>query len=233
MVVGNQHKRIGIIAGWQGHKALLEQAIEQLHEERIPGIMGIDDITVGPEWRECVDILAAPDNGIFTVMTQGNHALRTDICADTVVSNYARKCDVTHPFPRNGQIHGVDYLNPMRYAAKLDIFAGDPAIRTDAQAGVVFGWMKDHDYFLQIVGGGMPAAWQLRDNVVSKIDATRPLTLDMELLKDASGDGKHPRTRYIYSPGTLAHNRRYCVLELGDSKTCEPERIEPRILEGS
>jgi hypothetical protein len=228
MVVSSHHKRIGIIAGWQGQKTLLEQAIKQLHEERIPGILGIDDIIVGPQWRECVNVLAAPENGIFTVMTQGNCALRTDICADEAVRNYVRKCDVSHNIVRNAEVHGVAYLNPMPYASKLDIFNGDPTIRTDAQAGVVFGWMREQDYFLQIVGGDLPVAWQLRDNVVSRLDATKPIVLDMGQIKDAGGRGTHARTRYIYSPGTLAHNRRYCVFELGDADKGESEFIMPK-----
>jgi hypothetical protein len=144
--------------------------------------------------------------------------MRNDCVSDHVLRAYLTTgSGVDHDILRNGRRHGIAYLNPVNYAARIDAFKGDQAIRTDEQARLVFGWMAEQIYALQIVGGGEPAAWKSKNGVVTRVDPTQSLLLE-------------PDARYIVSPGTLAKDSRYCVLELRDEEKGETERIEPRSL---
>jgi len=218
MAVFHRVKRVGIIAGWQGQKALLEQAFKELHAEGILAVIGIDDILHGPQWRGCIDVLNARANACYSVIPWEDLATKTDITSDPDLKAYLKSgCGTDHDILRNGRRHGLAYLNPVRYAARLDAFKGDPAVRTDEQARLVFGWMAEQIYSLQIVGGGGPSAWKSKGGVLTRVDPHQSIILE-------------PDTRYIVSPGTLAKDKRYCVLELGDEEKGETERIEPRQL---
>jgi hypothetical protein len=158
-------------------------------------------------------------NDCGVVISHGNKAASASNDYDRSVQAFLGRWSVDHDILRNGRRHGLAYLNPVPYAGNLPIFRQGPAIRTDEQARAVFDWMAEQDYFLQIVGGDASAGWRMKGGALTRVDPTQQLILDLS-------------SRYIVSPGTLAKEGRYCVLELGDAEKGGHERIEPRQLGG-